>query len=218
MPRSMSVEKLELAARLFEEQAIQCEPTSNPKNPFWQNLGLAASARLGILEQQPGNEKALLRLYEYVQMVTFEPPALSSVMNAVMSHWSARIRLSPNDVMPMLRMAMATNVARGIKGYPGKKWLRRAFRLDPKHPEVCIEMGIYIRVSRVLWKPWTWMNRQRALKWFKRAISRDPINARAYAHLANCTQDVIERARLMLKCYQFDPENVFARVYVKNYR
>ena len=54
---------------------------------FWKNSGLAASAPVGILEKWPASEKALLRLYEFVQMHTFEPPALAKVMHGVPSHW-----------------------------------------------------------------------------------------------------------------------------------
>ena len=214
-PADWSVEKLETVARSYEHDAIDAEPTTHPGAPFWKKLGMAASARGCILEKEPSNEQALLRLYDFVQMHTFDPPALSRAMSGVLSHWSGRIQRKPNDVVSLLRMAIATNIAEGINGYPGSKWLKRAVSIKKDHPEVCIEMGIFLRHSYNVCKPWTWLNRRNAHRWLQTALQNAHTSARANAQLALATADKSEHARLMLECHRLDPDHVFGALYAK---
>jgi tetratricopeptide (TPR) repeat protein len=219
--KEYSTPELEEITFTIEKEALNYIDNSmrDPKSKYWEQLQVAAGARLVILGRDYNHKDALVRIYRFIRLYAYNPPYLKQIMPNVIDHYKAKIKSDPSDVDMYIRTAMATNIYYGVKSrYPGARYIDAANSLKKDNDELCVECASVLTNSRAPWKPWTWNNDEKAMAHLTRAVSLNPENTYAYEDMSFIEQrkgNDKKALELMQKAFDCDPKNIIAASYMR---
>jgi tetratricopeptide (TPR) repeat protein len=158
---------------------------------------------LGILDQCPDDERALVRLYRVATLFTISHTQLNKIMNRVRAHYEILLRCNPRDAEACVRLYQVETIVHESDATAGISWAERALQIDPENSDAHLAIA-HVSLARG--------DSQAARAATDRAIALNPNNVDAYAFRASqfMGSDNLAMIAEYRKCLDLDPTHLEA--------
>ncbi|MCG3158978.1 MAG: hypothetical protein DKINENOH_05626 [bacterium] len=161
---------------------------------------------LEILDDNPIDEKALIRLYRVTILASRAHPRLSPIMSHVREHYTKRLESNPNDAQACVRICQIENIIdKDLRA--GISWAEEALKIDPKNSDAQLELAHFYKNQKEF---------DKAKAAIDRAITLNPNNADAHAAKGNLlgVGNLAAAIAEYKKCYELDRSHLIAKAFI----